>query len=773
MSHIPHSQFLLERLRKQRERGFLCDCTVTIGEAKYEAHYNVLAAFSDFFSTQSIDVGKGETTIILDPELVTCAVFEKLLDYMYTGSLTLEDELPSIEKAASYLGIQEVVVLCTQPQIEVPSSPGAERVASDVYPHSPLSPDDYEPLEPIEEVEKREQLENQQGNKDSSIQEATDSAEGSQSSSEQTTNRQSIQKRNRKPKTHFYERDEKTQSPISPRGRGRGRGGQRGRPRIRPLSCDRTDFVATVKSPATEKSTVTRGTGRPRGRPRKRPFPSEMADSMSTEESTTVANENNAEGTTDEPLESTNPDGDTEEVKANEGETGETDADRTTLEAENAEEPVVLKRGRGRPRTRPLPPGTVSPVKNEEASTFTPNKEKEKEGPVRKRGRPRVKPLPSETSVNPEGGVEEEISKEVEGDDERGQAKTSSSEAPDNENSKDDDYDDDGPNETSSDVSPTSKIRTSNRKRSLSRKLRENQANSEVIEEEGEDVAREEWDGEQEDNTGQNKHRPICNICGNLFSEMSSLRRHMRIHKGIKPYQCQLCGRCFRQGNQLKTHTRIHTEKPFHCTSCSACFAQKCQLVYHCRMHHGEEKPHKCDVCPASFATSSNLKIHMGEKPYECNDCGKRFTQASTLMYHKRRHTGEKPYVCDTCGMSFAVSSSLIAHSRKHTVTPYICLDCGKPCLTSGELRKHMDIHNIYSLKKHRALKHNGQPMIIQHAEGTGQPMIIQHDENSETPMLIQHGTGSEQVSYVVEQYEIPGSSDMEHAQIVIVQTID
>uniref|UniRef100_A0A3B1JDD9 Wilms tumor protein homolog n=1 Tax=Astyanax mexicanus TaxID=7994 RepID=A0A3B1JDD9_ASTMX len=454
MSHIPHSQFLLERLRKQRERGFLCDCTVTIGEAKYEAHYNVLAAFSDFFSTQSIDVGKGETTIILDPELVTCVLMDIL--------------------------------------------------------------------------------------------------------------------------------------------------------------------------------------------------------------------------------------------------------QKTTLEAENAEEPVVLKRGRGRPRTRPLPPGTVSPVKNEEASTFTPNKEKEKEGPVRKRGRPRVKPLPSETSVNPEGGVEEEISKEVEGDDERGQAKTSSSEAPDNENSKDDDYDDDGPNETSSDVSPTSKIRTSNRKRSLSRKLRENQANSEVIEEEGEDVAREEWDGEQEDNTGQNKHRPICNICGNLFSEMSSLRRHMRIHKGIKPYQCQLCGRCFRQGNQLKTHTRIHTgEKPFHCTSCSACFAQKCQLVYHCRMHHGEEKPHKCDVCPASFATSSNLKIHMrthsGEKPYECNDCGKRFTQASTLMYHKRRHTGEKPYVCDTCGMSFAVSSSLIAHSRKHTGSRRVtCNICGNT------------LSDIYSLKKHRALKHNG-----------------------------------------------------------------
>lgn len=64
-------------------------------------------------------------------------------------------------------------------------------------------------------------------------------------------------------------------------------------------------------------------------------------------------------------------------------------------------------------------------------------------------------------------------------------------------------------------------------------------------------------------------------------------------------------------------------------------------------------------------------------------------------------------------------------------------------------------------------------PMIFQHSEATGSPMIIQHDESSETPVLIQHGDSGEQVSYVVEQYEIPGSSDIEHAQIVIVQTID
>lgn len=63
--------------------------------------------------------------------------------------------------------------------------------------------------------------------------------------------------------------------------------------------------------------------------------------------------------------------------------------------------------------------------------------------------------------------------------------------------------------------------------------------------------------------------------------------------------------------------------------------------------------------------------------------------------------------------------------------------------------------------------------MIIQHADGTEPSMIFQHAESSEAPVLFQHGESGEQVSYVVEQYEIPGTAEMEHTQIVIVQTID
>ncbi|CAG5986468.1 unnamed protein product [Menidia menidia] len=189
-----------------------------------------------------------------------------------------------------------------------------------------------------------------------------------------------------------------------------------------------------------------------------------------------------------------------------------------------------------------------------------------------------------------------------------------------------------------------------------------------------------------------------CSECSKVFKDVSSLRRHEKIHKGLKPFSCIFCSKTFRQATQLKTHLRIHTgEKPFGCADCDKCFAQKCQLVAHRRMHHGEEKPYTCDRCGFKFATSSNYKIHIrlhsGEKPYVCDICGQAFAQSSTLTYHKRRHTGEKPYQCDLCGMSFSVSSSLIAHARKHTgETPYKCSqpNCDAKFVTSSELKKHM-----------------------------------------------------------------------------------
>uniref|UniRef100_A0A8D0WYL9 Zinc finger and BTB domain containing 25 n=1 Tax=Sus scrofa TaxID=9823 RepID=A0A8D0WYL9_PIG len=104
MDTASHSLVLLQQLNMQREFGFLCDCTVAIGDVYFKAHRAVLAAFSNYFKMIFIHQTRKRK--------ISCTICghkflrkSQLLEHMYTHkAMSGKCCLPSVEDVYSLSG---------------------------------------------------------------------------------------------------------------------------------------------------------------------------------------------------------------------------------------------------------------------------------------------------------------------------------------------------------------------------------------------------------------------------------------------------------------------------------------------------------------------------------------------------------------------------------------------------------------------------------------------------------------------------------------------
>jgi Putative transcriptional repressor regulating G2/M transition len=157
----------------------------------------------------------------------------------------------------------------------------------------------------------------------------------------------------------------------------------------------------------------------------------------------------------------------------------------------------------------------------------------------------------------------------------------------------------------------------------------------------------------------QNRNEDICQIT----SEQKKLPTRL-IH-----YVCNICNKIIKGKFTLKTHLTIHSgERPYSCEICNKSFAQKKVLHEHQLLHSGY-KPHACNICEKSFAKKGTLMkhivVHTGDRKHSCDICGKRFAQRSGFLKHRVSHTGERPYTCSICCKTFTQKFILKRHTEK------------------------------------------------------------------------------------------------------------
>ena len=69
--------------------------------------------------------------------------------------------------------------------------------------------------------------------------------------------------------------------------------------------------------------------------------------------------------------------------------------------------------------------------------------------------------------------------------------------------------------------------------------------------------------------------------CGMTFSRLYSLRAHQRSHAAHRPHRCNLCPASFARNHDLKRHIKLHDRKAWECQGCHKVFSRRDAIKRH------------------------------------------------------------------------------------------------------------------------------------------------------------------------------------------------
>lgn len=131
-----------------------------------------------------------------------------------------------------------------------------------------------------------------------------------------------------------------------------------------------------------------------------------------------------------------------------------------------------------------------------------------------------------------------------------------------------------------------------------------------------------------------------CPICGMILSSTYNLTLHLRRHNNEKPFKCDKCPAAFTLRYELSSHAAVHSKvRPFICKFCGKGFKNVGSLRTHFRIHGF--KDHKCKYCALRFKSKEERFEHESSAhnndivKYKCKYCYKSYADEDGLEYHE------------------------------------------------------------------------------------------------------------------------------------------
>ncbi|XP_031468580.1 zinc finger and BTB domain-containing protein 21 isoform X2 [Phasianus colchicus] len=127
-----HAISLLSALNEERLKGQLCDVVLIVGDQKFRAHKNVLAASSEYFQTLFTNK-ENESQSVFQLDFCEPDAFDNVLNYIYSSSLFIEKgSLAAVQELGYSLGISFLTnIISKSPQAPFPSCPSKKILYQD------------------------------------------------------------------------------------------------------------------------------------------------------------------------------------------------------------------------------------------------------------------------------------------------------------------------------------------------------------------------------------------------------------------------------------------------------------------------------------------------------------------------------------------------------------------------------------------------------------------------------------------------------------------